>query len=130
MSRGQFPIRQTDALVSAGLLALIPSESFEIRPLEFVRFAQLNATKLCGRRKDARSSMAEPGSIVIADNTKNFIGDLFECRDLGNVIVKGYEEPIGWVDRSPNATRRGRSGKSGSASPLAYSSPLLMVCRH
>jgi hypothetical protein len=86
------------SLVSARLLALIP-QSFEIRPLEFIRFAQFNATKLRGRCKDARSSMAEPGSIVIADNTKKLTGHLFECRDLGNVIVKGYEEPIGRMDR-------------------------------
>jgi class 3 adenylate cyclase len=39
-------------------------------------------------------SLAQPGTIVIADSTKKLIGDLFECRDMGTVTVKGYEDPV------------------------------------
>jgi predicted ATPase len=39
-------------------------------------------------------SLAEPGSIVIADSTKKLIGTLFECHDMGTVAVKGYSDPI------------------------------------
>jgi class 3 adenylate cyclase len=38
--------------------------------------------------------LAEPGSIVIAGSTKKLIGNLFECRDIGTVAVKGYSAPI------------------------------------
>jgi class 3 adenylate cyclase len=39
-------------------------------------------------------SLAEPGSIVIADSTKKLIGTLFECCDMGTVTVKGYSTSI------------------------------------
>jgi class 3 adenylate cyclase/tetratricopeptide (TPR) repeat protein len=39
-------------------------------------------------------SLAQPGSIIIADSTKKLIGTLFECRGTGIVTVKGYDEPI------------------------------------
>jgi class 3 adenylate cyclase len=39
-------------------------------------------------------SLAQPGSIIIADSTKKLIGGLFECRDIGAVTVKGYNNPI------------------------------------
>jgi class 3 adenylate cyclase/tetratricopeptide (TPR) repeat protein len=39
-------------------------------------------------------SLAQPGSIIIADSTKKLIGDLFECRDMGTVTVKGYDDPV------------------------------------
>src|SRR5262249_19635243 len=38
--------------------------------------------------------VAEPGSIVIAGSTKKLIGNLFECRDIGTVTVKGYADPF------------------------------------
>src|SRR5262249_193624 len=39
-------------------------------------------------------SLAQPGSIIIADSTKRLIGGLFECRDIGAVTVKGYDDPV------------------------------------
>ena len=39
-------------------------------------------------------SLAQPGSLVIADRTKKLIGNLFDCQDIGSVSVKGYGEPI------------------------------------
>jgi predicted ATPase len=39
-------------------------------------------------------SLAQPGSIIIADTTKKLIGDLFECRDMGTLAIKGYDDPI------------------------------------
>jgi class 3 adenylate cyclase/tetratricopeptide (TPR) repeat protein len=39
-------------------------------------------------------SLAQPGSIVIADGTKKLIGNLFDCRDMGTVAIKGYRDPI------------------------------------
>jgi class 3 adenylate cyclase len=38
--------------------------------------------------------LAQPGSIIIADSTKKLIGDLFECRDMGSVTIKGYDDLI------------------------------------
>jgi predicted ATPase/class 3 adenylate cyclase len=38
--------------------------------------------------------LAEPSSIIIADSTKRLIGGLFECRDMGTVTVKGYDDPV------------------------------------
>jgi class 3 adenylate cyclase/tetratricopeptide (TPR) repeat protein len=38
--------------------------------------------------------LAQPGSIIIADSTKKLIGDLFECRDMGTLAIKGYDDPI------------------------------------
>jgi hypothetical protein len=39
-------------------------------------------------------SLAQPGSLVIADRTKKLIGNLFDCQDIGSVSVKGNGEPI------------------------------------
>ncbi len=38
--------------------------------------------------------VAEPGAVVIASSTRQLIGSLFECRDLGVVKVKGIVEPV------------------------------------
>jgi class 3 adenylate cyclase/tetratricopeptide (TPR) repeat protein len=39
-------------------------------------------------------SLAEPNTILIADRTRRLIGDLFECRSLGAVEVKGLHGSI------------------------------------
>ena len=39
-------------------------------------------------------ALAEPDSIVIAARTRRLVGDLFECRDLGAVEVKGIAGPV------------------------------------
>src|SRR5262245_23643137 len=39
-------------------------------------------------------ALAEPNAVVIAAGTRRLIGDLFECRDLGAVEVKGMAAPV------------------------------------
>ena len=39
-------------------------------------------------------TLAEPGQVVIAPNTRRLTGRLFEYRDLGRVVLKGLAEPI------------------------------------
>ena len=39
-------------------------------------------------------ALAEPDAVVIAPSTRRLVGDLFECRDLGAVEVKGFAEPV------------------------------------
>src|SRR5262249_4738974 len=39
-------------------------------------------------------AFAEPGTVVIGPQTRQLLGDLFECRDLGAVEVKGFPEPV------------------------------------
>src|SRR5262245_10191695 len=39
-------------------------------------------------------SLAEPGTVVIGPQTRLLLGDLFECRDLGSVEVKGFADPM------------------------------------
>src|SRR5215469_6416000 len=38
--------------------------------------------------------LAEPGTVVIGPQTRRLLGDLFECRDLGDIEVKGFPEPV------------------------------------
>jgi predicted ATP-dependent serine protease len=38
--------------------------------------------------------LAEPNAVVIAASTRRLVGDLFECRDLGTVEVKGIGVPV------------------------------------
>jgi class 3 adenylate cyclase/tetratricopeptide (TPR) repeat protein len=39
-------------------------------------------------------SLAEPGAVVVADSTRELLGDLFTFRSLGRREVKGISEPI------------------------------------
>src|SRR5262252_2296676 len=39
-------------------------------------------------------TLAEPSTVVIGPQTRRLLGDLFECRDLGAVEVKGFPEPV------------------------------------
>jgi class 3 adenylate cyclase len=39
-------------------------------------------------------ALAEPNAVVIGRQTRRILGDLFECRDLGAVEVKGFPEPV------------------------------------
>jgi class 3 adenylate cyclase len=39
-------------------------------------------------------ALAEPNTVVIAAGTRRLVGDLFECRDLGAVEVKGIVAPV------------------------------------
>jgi class 3 adenylate cyclase/predicted ATPase len=39
-------------------------------------------------------AVAEPNAVVIGPQTRLLLGDLFECRDLGAIEVKGFAEPV------------------------------------
>jgi class 3 adenylate cyclase/tetratricopeptide (TPR) repeat protein len=39
-------------------------------------------------------SLAEPNAVVIAAGTRRLVGDLFECRDLGTLEMKGIAAPV------------------------------------
>jgi class 3 adenylate cyclase len=39
-------------------------------------------------------ALAEPGQIVISQSTRRLLGRLFEYRDLGSVMLKGFVEPV------------------------------------
>jgi class 3 adenylate cyclase len=39
-------------------------------------------------------ALAEPGAVVIASNTRRLTGGLFEYRDLGSVMLKGFAENV------------------------------------
>jgi predicted ATPase/class 3 adenylate cyclase len=39
-------------------------------------------------------SLAEPGRVVVAQNTRELIGNLFDCRDLGPVALRGFAENV------------------------------------
>jgi class 3 adenylate cyclase/tetratricopeptide (TPR) repeat protein len=39
-------------------------------------------------------ALAEPGTTVIASNTRRLVGGLFECRDLGAITLKGLGENV------------------------------------
>ena len=48
-------------------------------------------------------TLAEPGTVVIADSTHRLLGNLFDCRDLGEIIVKNLPNPVrAWLVRTPN----------------------------
>src|SRR5215813_5446873 len=39
-------------------------------------------------------ALAEPSTVVIGPQTRRLLGDLFECRDLGAIEVKGFLDPV------------------------------------
>lgn len=48
--------------------------------------------------------IAQPNMVVIADNTRRLIGDLFELRDLGTPALKGIAKPArAWAALRPRA---------------------------
>jgi len=65
-------------------------------------------------------ALAEPGTVVIAAGTRRLVGDLFECRDLGGVEVKGIAAPVpAWQVLRPSAVASRFEALRGSAlSPL------------
>jgi class 3 adenylate cyclase/DNA-binding winged helix-turn-helix (wHTH) protein len=55
------------------------------------RIAVGDAPNLAQRLRAA----AEPGGIIIAESTRDLIGGLFECRELGRLSLDGYPQPVG-----------------------------------
>jgi len=61
-------------------------------------------------------ALAEPGTVVIAAGTRRLVGDLFECRDLGGVEVKGIAAPVpAWQVLRPSAVASRFEALRGSA---------------
>ena len=49
-------------------------------------------------------AMAEPNTLLIGETTRRLVGDLFECRDLGAVELRGVAEPVpAWQVLRPSA---------------------------
>jgi class 3 adenylate cyclase/predicted ATPase len=65
-------------------------------------------------------ALAEPNSLVIGPTTRRMVGDLFECRALGTVAVKGFTEPVeAWqVLRLSAVESRFEALHSGGLTPL------------
>ena len=65
-------------------------------------------------------ALAEPDAVVIAAGTRRLIGDLFECRDLGAVEVKGIAGAVpAWqVLRASGVASRFEALRGSALSPL------------
>ena len=65
-------------------------------------------------------SLAEPGTVVIDENTRRLVGGLFDCRDIGTRTIKGYDHAIRiWhVLRESATDSRFEALRAGGASPL------------
>jgi len=65
-------------------------------------------------------SLSEPDTVVIAASTRRLTGDLFECRDLGEIELKGIAAPVpAWQVLRPSAVASRFEALHGSAlSPL------------
>jgi class 3 adenylate cyclase len=64
--------------------------------------------------------VAPPGGVVIAEGTRQLIGDLFELHDLGAVPVKGFNAPVPvWRVLRPSAVEsRFEALRAGDLTPL------------
>src|SRR5690349_1033162 len=65
-------------------------------------------------------ALAEPGTVVIAERTRQLVGGLFELIDLGSHAVKGLAEPVrAWrVVGEGVAESRFDARQTGAATPL------------
>ncbi len=65
-------------------------------------------------------ALAEPDAVVIAAGTRRLLGDLFECRDLGAVEVKGIAGPVpAWqVLRASGVASRFEALRGSALTPL------------
>ena len=75
--------------------------------------------------------LATAGSIVMAESTKALVGDLFQCRDLGMVEVKGYAAPIrAWqVDGPSGVQSRFEAFNTGSSAFVGREEELDLLYR-
>jgi class 3 adenylate cyclase/predicted ATPase len=61
-------------------------------------------------------ALAEPGTVVVAASTRRLVGNLFECRDLGAIDVKGIAVPVSaWQVLRPRAVGSRFEALHGSA---------------
>jgi class 3 adenylate cyclase len=65
-------------------------------------------------------ALAEPDGLVIGPTTRRLVGDLFECRALGAVEVKGFAKPVeAWqMVRSSTVESRFEALHSADLTPL------------
>jgi class 3 adenylate cyclase len=65
-------------------------------------------------------SLAEPGTVAIADSTRRLTGGLFDYRDLGARVIKGYDQPVAiWrVLRESSIDSRFEALRASGAAPL------------
>jgi class 3 adenylate cyclase/tetratricopeptide (TPR) repeat protein len=65
-------------------------------------------------------SLADPGTLVIAETTHRLAGGLFEYRDLGAVSLRGFAEPVPvWQVLRPSAVEsRFEALRAGALTPL------------
>jgi class 3 adenylate cyclase/predicted ATPase len=65
-------------------------------------------------------TLAEPNGVVIGPTTRRLVGDLFECRALGAVEIKGFTGPVeAWQVIRPSAVEsRFEALRSGGLTPL------------
>jgi class 3 adenylate cyclase len=61
-------------------------------------------------------TMAEPNTLLIGETTRRIVGDLFECRDLGNIELRGIAEPVrAWQVLRPSGVESRFEALHGSA---------------
>jgi class 3 adenylate cyclase len=64
-------------------------------------------------------ALAEAGAVVIASSTRRLTGGLFEYRDLGTVLVKGFGDPVQvWQVLGVGATESRFEALRGTTTPL------------
>jgi hypothetical protein len=65
-------------------------------------------------------AVAEPNTVVIAASTRRLLGDLFEYRDLGAIVMKGFAVPVrAWQALRPGTTEsRFEALHAGGMTPL------------
>jgi class 3 adenylate cyclase/predicted ATPase len=64
-------------------------------------------------------ALAEPGAVAIASSTRQLIGGLFECRDLGTVALKGFAENVpAWQVLSISAAESRFEALRATTTPL------------
>jgi class 3 adenylate cyclase len=56
------------------------------------RFRSASASRIS--RRVCSRSIAEPGSVLIAESTHRLVGSLFRYRELGPIPVKGFAGPV------------------------------------
>ena len=72
-----------------------------------------DAVNLAARMESA----AEPGTVLITDNTRRLLGDDFETRDMGRIQVKGKSDPV-QTFAVVRALARTTAAGAGTRSPL------------
>ena len=63
--------------------------------------------------------VAEPNSVVIAASTRQLVGNLFDCKDLGQMTLNGFSEPIpAWRVLAPSGIENRFEALRTATTPL------------